>query len=548
MKFTEIGLIKEMQKAVDKMGFSELTTVQREVIPYMREKRDVLALSPTGSGKTFAFGIPLIESIDKSIPEVQAVVLCPTRELAMQIESELKKLTEYVEGLRFACVYGGQNFQRQLYIMRKKPQIIIGTTGRIMDHLRRRTIDLSTVRTMVLDEADEMLNMGFRDDIDEIFLSTGGGLQVLMFSATMSKEIKEISTKYQYDPVTIKDDNLEDKPDIEQYYVKLREEQKINAIERIIADYRAKFCLVFCNTKKKVDEVEMRLTSKAKSISVGALHGDMFQRHRDAVMRSFRQKQLNVLVATDVAARGIDVSDIELIINYDAPLSDEYYVHRIGRTGRAGKSGVAITFLTRPTAHRIKDLEKAVGSQIKEYIIGGITDDFKVKERINSKTADTERVFVNLGEKDGLDKDSLKALIASYAGIDERNFIESKIADVYGFLEVVKEKVATVLSITGKKYGKRPVVIELAGRAKGAIAKSAKGKPSYSTFDKKQRTGAKKDHTGAKREHTGSKKSPKRESAKEHFSKRNTLKVKSKPTINPNYTKKRNAKSPRGGK
>ena len=544
MKFTEIGLIKEMQKAVDKMGFSELTTVQREVIPYMREKRDVLALSPTGSGKTFAFGIPLIESIDKSIPEVQAVVLCPTRELAMQIESELKKLTEYVEGLRFACVYGGQNFQRQLYIMRKKPQIIIGTTGRIMDHLRRRTIDLSTVRTMVLDEADEMLNMGFRDDIDEIFLSTGGGLQVLMFSATMSKEIKEISTKYQYDPVTIKDDNLEDKPDIEQYYVKLREEQKINAIERIIADYNAKFCLVFCNTKKKVDEVEMRLTSKAKSLNVGALHGDMFQRHRDAVMRSFRQKQLNVLVATDVAARGIDVSDIELIINYDAPLSDEYYVHRIGRTGRAGKSGVAITFLTRPTAHRIKDLEKAVGSQIKEYIIGGITDDFKVKERINSKTADTERVFVNLGEKDGLDKDSLKALIASYAGIDERNFVESKIADVYGFLEVVKEKVATVLSITGKKYGKRPVVIELAGRAKGEVAKSTRkvAKDKSTNFDKK----GKFDKNG-KKPYTGSKKSPKRESAKEHFSKRNTLKAKAKPTINPNYTKKRNAKSPRGG-
>ena len=186
-------------------------------------------------------------------------------------------------------------------------------------------------------------------------------------------------------------------------------------------------------------------------------------------------------------------------------------------------------------------------SQIKEYIIGGITDDFKVKERINSKTADTERVFVNLGEKDGLDKDSLKALIASYAGIDERNFIESKIADVYGFLEVVKEKVATVLSITGKKYGKRPVVIELAGRAKGAVAKSAKGKPSYSTYDKKQRTGAKKDHTGTKKEYTGSKKPPKRESAKEHFSKRNTLKAKAKPTINANYTKKRNVKSPRGG-
>lgn len=494
MKFSEVGLIKEMQKAVDKMGFQELTTVQSEVIPLMRDKHDVVALSPTGSGKTFAFGIPLVEAIDKECRDIQAVVLCPTRELAMQIEGELKKLTEYVEGLRFACVYGGQNFQRQLYIMRKKPQILIGTTGRIMDHLRRRTIDLSTVRTLVLDEADEMLNMGFRDDIDEIFLSTSGMLQVVMFSATMSEEIREISTKYQYQPICVKDDKVEDKPDIEQYFVKLREEHKINAIERIISDYASKYTLVFCNTKKRVDEVERRLTDRLKGKSVGALHGDMFQRHRDAVMRSFRQKQLNVLVATDVAARGIDVSDIELIINYDAPLSDEYYVHRIGRTGRAGKSGVAVTFVTRPTAHRIKDLEKAVGSEIKEYVIGGLTDDFKVKERINSKALDTVRVFLNLGQKDGLDEKSLKTLIASYADIDERNFIECKIADVYAFLEVVKEKSATVLSISGKKYKKRVLVVELAGRAKGEVNKGNKVKKTSPPTQKSSRRVGAKEH------------------------------------------------------
>ena len=494
MKFSEINLIKEMQKAVDKMGFESLTTVQEEVIPYMREKRDVLALSPTGSGKTFAFGIPLVEGIDKDLREVQAVVLCPTRELAMQIEGELKKLTEYVEGLRFACVYGGQNFDRQLYIMRKKPQIIIGTTGRIMDHLRRRTIDLSTVRTIVLDEADEMLNMGFRDDIDEIFLATSGMLQVVMFSATMSNEIREISTKYQSNPQFIKDDRVEDKPDIEQYFVKLREEHKISAIERIISDYSAKCTLIFCNTKKRVDEVERRLTAKAKGLSVGALHGDMFQRHRDAVMRSFRQKQLNVLVATDVAARGIDVSDVSLIINYDAPLSDEYYVHRIGRTGRAGKSGVAVTLVTRPTAHRIKDLEKAIGGEIKEYVIGGLTDDFKVKERINSKAQDTVRVFVNLGQKDGLDDKGLKTLIASFADIDERNFTECKIADVYAFLEVVKDKVASVLAVTGKRYKKRAVVVELAGRAKGEVAKSNKVKKNLDRAPKRGGRVSAKEH------------------------------------------------------
>lgn len=472
MKFSEIGLIKEMQRAVDKMGFDVLTTIQSEVIPHIREKRDVLGLSPTGSGKTFAFGIPLVESIDKDSREIQSVVLCPTRELAMQIESELKKLTEYVEGVRFACVYGGQNFQRQLYVLRKKPQILIGTTGRIMDHLRRRTIDLSAVSTIVLDEADEMLNMGFRDDIDEIFLSTSGAMQVVMFSATMSGEIREISAKYQHEPICVKDDKVEDVPDIEQYYVKLREEQKINAIVKLINDFDSKLCLIFCNTKKRVDEVERRLTDKAKSLNVGALHGDMFQRHRDAVMRSFRQKELNVLVATDVAARGIDVSNIDLIINYDAPITDEYYVHRIGRTGRAGKSGRAVTLVTRPTAHRIKDIEKAIGKEIVEHVMVGLTDDFKVKERINSKNKDTERVFVNLGQKDGLDEKGLKALVSGYADIDERNITEVKIADVYAFLEVVKEKVAQVLAITGKKYKKRVVVVELAGKPKGTVAKS----------------------------------------------------------------------------
>lgn len=510
MKFTDVGLIKEMQKAVDKMGFQELTTVQGEVIPLMREKHDVVALSPTGSGKTFAFGIPLVEGIDKDCRDIQALVLCPTRELAMQIEGELKKLTEYVEGLRFACVYGGQNFQRQLYVMRKKPQILIGTTGRIMDHLRRRTIDLSTVRTIVLDEADEMLNMGFRDDIDEIFLSTSGMLQVVMFSATMSAEIREISTKYQYQPICVKDDKVEDKPDIEQYFVKLREEQKINAIERVVNDYSAKYTLVFCNTKKRVDEVERRLTDRLKGRAVGALHGDMFQRHRDAVMRSFRQKQLNVLVATDVAARGIDVSDIELIINYDAPLSDEYYVHRIGRTGRAGKSGIAITFVTRPTAHRIKDLEKAVGREIKEYVIGGLTDDFKIKERINSKAQETVRVFINLGQKDGLDEKSLKTLLASYADIDERNFTECKIADVYAFLEVVKEKSASVLAVSGKKYKKRAVVVELAGRAKGEVAKGNKVKTfssrSQKSFKPSSKMGAKERFTSTRSRSGGERK------------------------------------------
>lgn len=491
MKFSELGLVKEMQKAVDKMGFVSTTNVQENVIPVMREGRDVVGLAPTGSGKTFAFGIPLVESIDKDLREVQAVILCPTRELVMQIESELKKLTEFVEGLRFASIYGGQNFQRQLYSMRKKPQIIIGTTGRVMDHLRRRTLDLTFARTVVLDEADEMLNMGFRDDIDTIMEATGGGLQVVMFSATMSREIQEISTKYQYNPITIKDEREEDKPDIDQYFVKLNEQHKPSAIIRLMQDYNTKLCLVFCNTKKRVDELLKRLENANTKYKVGALHGDMFQRHRDAVMKDFREGRLNILIATDVAARGIDVKNVELIINYDAPNSEEYYVHRIGRTGRAGKSGVAITFVTKPTAHKIKDCEKAVGQEIKEYKIGGLSEDFGIKERINSKTQKTERFFLNVGEKDGFTQDKLRNYISAISEIELDKIFECKLSEVYSFVEVDEIVSSRLLTITGAKVGKRRLVIERAGQKSGGKQSSHK-KTTEKTFSgNKKKTGAK---------------------------------------------------------
>lgn len=485
MEFRELKLIPEMQKAVDKMGFSALTEVQKSVIPLMREGRDVVGLAPTGSGKTFAFGIPLVESIDKSIRDVQALILCPTRELAMQIEVELKKLTEHVEGLRFACIYGGQNFQRQLYTLRKKPQIIIGTTGRVMDHLRRRTLDLTYIRTVVLDEADEMLNMGFRDDIDTILEATGGGLQVVMFSATMSREIEEISTRYQYNPEIVRDEREEDKPDIDQYFVKLSEQHKPSAIIRLMQDYSAKLALVFCNTKKRVDDLVRKLERAETGYRIGALHGDMFQRHRDAVMKDFRSGNLNILIATDVAARGIDVKGVELIINYDAPNSEEYYVHRIGRTGRAGCSGVAVTFVTKPTAHKIKDCEKAVGQEIKEYRIGGLSEEFGVKERINSKAGlKTERFFLNVGEKDGFDGEKLKNYISAISDIEKDKIAECKLSDVYSFIEVEESVSARVLTLTGAKVGKRRLVVEKAGQRKNTTTPNRNSKREDKPWNK----------------------------------------------------------------
>ena len=492
MKFDELNLAKELDRGVQKLGFSELTRIQQEVIPVMREGRDVVGLAPTGSGKTFAFGIPLIENIDRSSRDVQALILAPTRELAMQIEVELKKLTEYVEGLRFACLYGGQNFQRQLYTLRKKPQIIVGTTGRIIDHLGRRTLDLSTVRTIVLDEADEMLDMGFRPDIDEIFTTTGPGLQVVMFSATMSKEIGEISAKYQYNPVTVKDETTSNKPDIAQYYVKLRENEKINAMLTLINENDYKLVLAFCNTKTRVDDLERKLFKANSSLIVGALHGDMRQRQRDAVMRSFRSRELNILIATDVAARGIDVTGIDAVFNYDPPQTEEFYVHRIGRTARAGKKGVSYTFLTKPYAYRLKDYEKYTGEKIEELKLD-CSDSFDIKERINSKLSiDEERLFLNIGSKDGFDEKKLRAYLVSNCDLDDKDISGVKIAELYSFVNVVKKSSMRILALSGKKEGKRRVCVERAGERKEEKAsKSADNKTQNKSFSKDAKTNRK---------------------------------------------------------
>ena len=535
MKFDELNLSPELNRGIKKLGLENLTRIQEEIIPIMREGKDVVGLAPTGSGKTFAFGLPVIESIDRTNRDIQALVLCPTRELVMQIESELKKLTEYVEGLRFATLYGGQNFQRQLYTLRKKPQIIVGTTGRILDHIGRRTLDLSTVRTVVLDEADEMLDMGFRPDIDEIFTCLGPGLNVVMFSATMSKEIGEISAKYQYKPVTIKDETTSNKPNIAQYHVKLKENEKVGAMLSLIKENNYKLSLAFCNTKNRVDDLERKLYKTDSGLMVGALHGDMRQRHRDAVMKSFRSGELNVLIATDVAARGIDVTGIDAVFNYDPPQTEEFYVHRIGRTARAGKSGVSYTFLTKPYAYRLKDYEKYVGQEIPELKLAN-SDTFDIKERINSKAnEDEERLFINLGSKDGFDEKKLRIYLTTNCDLDDKDISGVKIAELYSFVNVVKKSCMRVLALTGKKEGKRRIAVEKAGErkqnekakstgksfatrtenSKGSFKKSdkksekqkdyQKGKTDKKSFDKKDRNSKK---SAPKKEFAKNRKSP----------------------------------------
>lgn len=361
--FKQLKLSKEVQRAVLEMGFEEATPIQSKAIPRILEGGDVIGQAQTGTGKTCAFGIPAIEMLDPTIDGIQVLILCPTRELAIQTSEELKSVSKYKESVRMLPVYGGQPIERQIMAMKKKPQIVIGTPGRIMDHMRRRTLKLSALKMMILDEADEMLNMGFREDIDTILKKIPEEKQTIFFSATMPKEILELTKKYQKNPVHIKAVHKEvTVPSIEQFYVEVSESTKLEALARIIDASNMKLSLVFCNTKKRVDSLALSL--QTRGYAVEALHGDMRQEQRNRVMAKFRKGLLDILVATDVAARGIDVDDIEAVFNYDIPSDEEYYVHRIGRTGRARKTGKAYTFVVGREIYKLKDIQRYTKAKI----------------------------------------------------------------------------------------------------------------------------------------------------------------------------------------
>lgn len=345
------------------MGFEEATPIQSQAIPPIFSGKDVTGQAQTGTGKTCAFGIPVIEKTDPRLGFIQALILCPTRELAIQTAEELKNVAKYKKGIQILSIYGGQPIDRQLRALQRNPQIIIGTPGRVMDHLRRKTLKLSNLKMIVLDEADEMLNMGFREDIDIILEQIPAGRQTIFFSATMPKAIFELTAKYQKDPVFIQPAHKElTVPRIEQYYLEVRDYAKMDVLTRLIDAKQIKLSLVFCNTKKRVDEIALKLQSLGYLAE--ALHGDMRQAQRDQVMSKFREGTIEVLIATDVAARGIDVDNIEAVFNYDLPSDEEYYVHRIGRTGRAGKTGKSYTFVFGRELSKLKGLERYINSKI----------------------------------------------------------------------------------------------------------------------------------------------------------------------------------------
>lgn len=361
--FSNLNLSNEVLQAIEEMGFEEATPIQSQSIPEILAGKDVIGQAQTGTGKTCAFGIPAIERVNQNIRATQTLVLCPTRELAIQTADELKNVAKFKRGFQILPIYGGQAIERQLIALKKNPQIIIGTPGRIMDHLRRNTLKLDNLAMIVLDEADEMLNMGFREDIDTILEKVPQKRQTILFSATMPKAIIELTTKYQKQPAMIKITHKElTVPGVEQFYLEVREPNKFDLLTRLIDANGIKLSLVFCNTKRRVDE----LTAKLQTFGymVEALHGDMKQAQRDKVMAKFREGTIEILIATDVAARGIDVDNIEAVFNYDLPNDEEYYVHRIGRTGRAGKTGVAYSFVFGRDLYKLKDIQRFTKSKI----------------------------------------------------------------------------------------------------------------------------------------------------------------------------------------
>lgn len=362
--FKDLNMSKEVQKAIAEMGFEEATPIQSLAIPHILEGKDVIGQAQTGTGKTCAFGIPAIDMLDTENEGVQVLILCPTRELAIQVSEELKNVAKHKKSVRILPIYGGQPIERQIAALKKHPQIIIGTPGRVMDHMRRHTLKFGSLKMIILDEADEMLNMGFREDIDVILEEVPKERQTILFSATMPREILDLTNKYQKKPIMIKAVHKElTVPSIEQYYLEVREASKLEILSRLIDANSIKLSLVFCNTKKRVDELAQSLQSRGYAAE--ALHGDMRQIQRDKVMSQFRKGSIDILIATDVAARGIDVDDIEAVFNYDLPNDEEYYVHRIGRTGRAGKPGKAYSFVVGREIYELRDIQRYTKSHVK---------------------------------------------------------------------------------------------------------------------------------------------------------------------------------------
>ena len=513
MKFDELPISASLKRAAADMGFEEATPIQAKTIEAILSGRDVIGQAKTGSGKTAAFALPCIEKINTDDDSLQAVILAPTRELAIQICGEIRKLLKYTDDIKVLAVYGGQPITEQIRALKKGVNIAVGTPGRVIDHIKRHTLKMANVGFVVLDEADEMLNMGFREDIEKILKKIPEERQTLLFSATMPKAITEIVHKYQKDPVHIKaEDENTAMPDIKQNYIEMKGKTKSEALCRVLEYHGADLAMVFCNTKKRVDEITGQL--KARGFSAEGLHGDMEQPKRDKVMKKVRNGRVNVLAATDVAARGIDIENVGLVINYDLPQEAEFYVHRVGRTGRAGKSGIAVSFAAGKEKERLKSITALTKKKIKPIPLPSYEDIFneKIKRLIQNAQKETEEniekyveiveklgknqispvllaagliklsvgqidadgtenidegpdirtVYIDAGSRDGVRIKDVVGALAGECGIQGSVIGDISVEKDYTLAQVPKKYVKDILKgMKGKKIKKKPVIVSL---------------------------------------------------------------------------------------
>ena len=434
-EFKDLSLSPEIQQAIDDIGYLHPSPIQEAAIPIIKSGKDIIGQAQTGTGKTAAFGIPLLETIDPKNRTIQALVMCPTRELALQVATELKKLATHIKGLHMLPVYGGESIDRQINALKRGVHVVIGTPGRILDHLERRTLKFDQIHMVVLDEADEMLNMGFREDIESILSNSPKSRQTILFSATMPKEILTLAKKFQNSPEHIKVTGTElTVTAIEQTYYEVKDKLKAELMSTLIDANQFQLMLVFCNTKRKVDEVVEDF--QARGYKVEGIHGDLRQNQRTMVMAKFRNGSINILVASDVAARGIDVSNVDAVFNYDLPLDPEFYVHRIGRTGRAGKSGKAFSFVSgRTEMGRLRDIEKYTKARIekgKTFTTKDLSDMKKARlvEILKTELAkgDVEKYEAMLDDyrKEGITLHQLAALLLKLTLGEEKVVKEEK--------------------------------------------------------------------------------------------------------------------------
>ncbi len=395
---------KQIEQALTQMGFEEFTEIQAKAMPLIEEGKDIIGHSQTGTGKTAAFGLPLLDRLDYDNQNIQSIIICPTRELAVQVKSEIDSMGQYLPKLKTVAIYGGEAITIQIRSLKYKPQVIIGTPGRIIDLMKRKLIKLFDISYLVLDEADEMLKMGFIDDIETILAETNPERQTVMFSATMPKRIVDITKKYMKNPELVSVVTGEEpNEDITQYYYLVQEKNKIEGISRLLHVYNPNLTLIFCNTKRKVDDVTRELSKKG--YDVNKIHGDLKQTNRLQVLDSFHAGELDILVATDVAARGLDIKNVEVVINYDVPEKAEYYVHRIGRTGRIGNKGYAFTLVSKREMSRIDTIQNFTKIKIKKRKVP--TPDAVIKIKQEHQVADIEQIIDNINMSPYLDTATL---------------------------------------------------------------------------------------------------------------------------------------------